>query len=58
MPNARSLSNTINDASDFKCEIECDDETNNFAGIMFSQMVAHDTSSRKVVSWRGMEILI
>ncbi|XP_055325439.1 peroxidase-like [Sitodiplosis mosellana] len=54
MPNARSLSNTINEASDFKCEtVKCGDQTNNFVGIMFSQMVAHDTSSRKVVTMRG-----
>ena len=55
MPNARSLSNTINEANDFKCEIKCGDQTNNFAGIMFSQMIAHDTTSRKVVSWRGVD---
>lgn len=58
MPNARSLSNTINGASDFKCDIKSGEQINNFAGIMFSQMIAHDTSSRKVVAWRGVDLCL
>lgn len=41
-------------ASNFKGgKVECGDHTNNLAGIMFSQLVAHDISNRMVVTMRG-----
>lgn len=55
MPNARLLGNIIDKANNFKCgTVKCGNHTNNFAGIMFSQMIAHDTTSRKVVEMKGV----
>lgn len=54
MPNPRSLGNILDQASDFKnATIDNELWINNFVGLMFSQMIAHDTTSRKVIAMRG-----
>lgn len=55
LPNARVMGNLIDKASHFKCKHKkCDHHINNCVGLYFSQTVAHDTSSRKVKTMRGV----
>lgn len=57
LPNPRIMGNLIDKTSKFKdANMKCDNHTNNFAGIMFSQLIAHDTSSRKAVAMKGKTI--
>lgn len=54
LPNARIMGNILDKASHFKCgNKKCGHHINNYAGIFFCQLLAHDTSSRKVKTIKG-----
>lgn len=55
LPNARELGNLVDNATHFKCKHKkSDHHINNCIGLYFSQTIAHDTSSRKVKTMRGV----
>lgn len=55
LPNARVMGNLIDKASHFKrIHKKYDHHINNCVGLYFSQTIAHDTSSRKVKTMRGL----
>lgn len=52
--NPRVLGNIVEEAEPFKCDtVKCGHDTNNAIGMMFSQMIAHDTTRRMVVEQKG-----
>lgn len=53
MPNARIMGNILDKATNFKNQTN-NDPVNNFAGLAFSQMIAHDVTSRKAVAMKGL----
>lgn len=54
LPNPREMGNIMDKATHFKCgKVKCGHDTNNAIGIMFSQMIAHDTTRRMVVEHKG-----
>lgn len=55
LPNPRLMGNLMRNASSFKCgRLKCGKQTNNFFGIFFGQLVAHDISNRRQVNFKGM----
>lgn len=54
LPNPRVMGNIIDKAEHFKCgRVKCGHNVNNALSIMFSQLVAHDTTRRMVVEQKG-----
>lgn len=52
--NPRVLGNMVEEAEPFKCDtVKCGHDVNNAIGMMFSQMIAHDTTRRMVVEQKG-----